>query len=193
MNTVCAEVSPPGDGDPHLTRAEPGTKYEHQPKGKDMIVGLRSALLCDHVEQDAHGVVNYLGVHGGTLIANSRPGLLDVWISLVVELDGRATAGHVQVRAADYDQTIPFEAPAGLKLSAIAFPILITLLRKGALTVSVTDDAPHGRTLSTSWTMDFAADAQVLAADATASFLAGSAQARDEMTAHLTAQQGRMH
>ncbi len=41
-----------------------------------MITGVRSALLCERVEQDEDGGANYFNLCGATLTAESNPGFL---------------------------------------------------------------------------------------------------------------------
>lgn len=78
-----------------------------------MITGLRSALMCSKVEQHVDGRTDYIGVVGAELSAETRPGYVQAWVVLQVELDRKATSGRVWVECEGLKQDFPFEVPAG--------------------------------------------------------------------------------
>ena len=127
-----------------------------------MITGVRSALICERVEQNDAGSANYFGICGASLIAESNPGFLEIWAALHVEVDRKATQGHVKVEAADYSQIFPFDLPAGWWLAGMAFPLIVPVLRAGPLTVAVFDDGRKGKPFRFRWNIEISPDAKIL-------------------------------
>jgi hypothetical protein len=112
-----------------------------------MILGVRSALICDHVEGDG-AKANYAGVSNGVLQSPFRPGAIYAWLAFQLELDEKPSAGAFHVKAADYDQTFPFEIGPGFWLAGAGFPLLIPVLAEGPLYVAVT---AAGRAVRKPW------------------------------------------
>ena len=127
-----------------------------------MIIGVRSALICERVEQDDAGRANYFGICGASIMAESNPGFLHIWVALHVEVDRKATLGHVKVEAADYSQRFPFDLPPGWWLAGMAFPLIVPVVRAGPLTVAVFDDGRKGHPFRFRWNIEISADAKIL-------------------------------
>lgn len=128
-----------------------------------MITGLRSALLCAKVEMHPDGRADYLGILGGEVSADSRPGMVQAWLTLQIELDRKATAGRVLVECEGLKQDFPFYAPAGHSEAATAFPLLIPVLKEGTLWVTVLDDGAKTKPLRQKWRLKFTPNAENLA------------------------------
>lgn len=128
-----------------------------------MITGLRSALICSKVEQHADGRTDYIGVVGAELSADTRPGYIQAWVVLQVELDRKATSGRVWVECEGLKQDYPFDVPAGLLAAGAAFPLLIPVLKEGTLWVTVVDDGARTKAQRQKWRLQFKPGAAELA------------------------------
>jgi hypothetical protein len=127
-----------------------------------MITGLRSALFCAKVEMHRDGRADYLGILGAEMSADSRPGVVQAWLTLQIELDRKATVGRVVVECDGLKQDFPFEAPAGLAEAATAFPLMIPVLKEGTLWVTVIDDSGKAKPIRQKWRLKFLPDARPL-------------------------------
>ena len=127
-----------------------------------MITGLRSALICSKVEQHPDGRTDYIGVVGAELSAETKPGYLQAWMVLQLELDRKPTSGRVWVECEGLKQGFPFEAPGGLLAAGAAFAMLIPILKEGALWVTIVDDGARGKPLRQKWRLQFKTDAEEL-------------------------------
>lgn len=127
-----------------------------------MIMGLRSALFCAKVEMHRDGQADYLGILGAEISADSRPGVVQAWLTLQLELDRKTTVGRVVVECEGLKQDFPFEAPAGHAEAATAFPLMIPVLKEGSLWVTVIDDSARTKPIRQKWRLKFRPDAQVL-------------------------------
>ena len=126
-----------------------------------MIVALRSAVICNKIEETGAGA-DYLGIHGSTLLAESQPGFLQVYLAIQLELDRKPTSGFIRVAAANYNHAFPLAVPKGHWLPAIAFQLILPVLTAGPLTVSIHDAEGRGKPIRLKWNIAFAADAKVL-------------------------------
>lgn len=127
-----------------------------------MITALRSALICAKVVTHDDGRTDLLGIVGGEISADSRPGVVQAWLSLQIELDRKATSGRVLVECEGLKQAFPFSAPAGHAEAGAAFPLIIPVLKEGALWVTVFDDQARAKPLRQKWRLKFLPDAQAL-------------------------------
>lgn len=127
-----------------------------------MITGLRSALICAKVEMHSDGRTDYLGIVGAEISADSRPGFVQAWLTLQLELDRKATVGRVQVECEGLKQDFAFEAPAGHAETGVALPLMIPILKEGALWVTVLEDGGRGKPLRQKWRLKFKSDAEEL-------------------------------
>lgn len=127
-----------------------------------MITGLRSALICAKVVSNDDGRTDLIGIVGGEISADSRPGVVQVWLSLQIELDRKATSGRVLVECDGMKQDFPFSAPSGHAEAGVALPLMIPVLREGALWVTVHDDQAKAKPLRQKWRLKFMADAEAL-------------------------------
>lgn len=130
-----------------------------------MITAIRSALICDKVEATPEGLTNYHGIHGNRLVAGTRPGLLQVWLTLHLELDKRRSAGAVILAAPDLEMRVPFDVTTDRGLTVIAFPVLIPVLAAGVLTVTVTDEGRRDKPFRFRWNLDIAPAAREVEGD----------------------------
>ena len=129
------------------------------------------------VERGADGRVNYMGLWADPLLADSRPGLLDVCIALQVSVDQRKSTGHLLIETEGFDFALAFGVPAGLKSTQLSSPFVIPVLTEGLLTVSVFDDERQREPYRASWSLGFLPDAQVLGEDAAKEFIAAANRA----------------
>jgi hypothetical protein len=127
-----------------------------------MITGVRSAILCNEVLQNADGTVDYLGLQGAALVLDSNPNILNIWLSLHLELDRKPATGRVRVTTDDFDLTVPFHLAAGWALSAVAFPMNIPVRSEGPLTVSVSEDRLDRKPYRFKWSLGFETGAKIL-------------------------------
>lgn len=153
-----------------------------------MITGLRSVIACDEVEEK-DGQINYLGVAGERLAADSRPGFVSVWLAIACDLDGQRTVARLELQAADFSHAFPFRAPAGIAATGLLIPILIPVLKEGPLIVRVVDEGKGGKTLKSRFELHFREDAKVLDADAGQRFVEETNRAAETMKASLAATQ----
>ncbi len=153
-----------------------------------MIIGVRSVLICERVEQDDAGRANYFGICGASIMAESNPGFLHIWAALHVEVDRKATQGHVRVEAADYSQIFPFDLPAGWWLAGMAFPLIVPVLREGPLTVAVFDEGRKGKPFRFRWNIEISPDAKVLDEAAGRDFVEAGKKAGEIIADNLAVQ-----
>lgn len=152
-----------------------------------MITGVRSAIICERVEEDDAGRANYLGICGDWIMAESKPGFLHIWAALLVEVDGKPTQGHVRVEAADYSQIFPFDIPAGRRLAGMAFPLIVPVVRAGPLTVAIFDDGRKGKPFRYRWNLEFSPDAKILGDAAGRDFVKTGKEAAEILNESLAA------
>ncbi|MBI1685205.1 hypothetical protein [Caulobacter hibisci] len=150
-----------------------------------MITAVRSALICDKVERREGGLTDYLGVHGFKMLADSRPGLFEVWLTLHVDVDKRPTKGQVSVSAADLGLIVPFAFTTERGMSVIAFPIYIPVQAPDTLTVTITDADRRDRPMRFKWSLGFAPGAKVLDAEHGQLVLSEAAKANAKVLASL--------
>lgn len=158
-----------------------------------MITGIRSALLSDDVTVHPDGRVDLIGLHGGALITDTRPGVVSAWLMLIIELDGKATDGQVVLTADDYLQTVPFSSPAGLKLTTVAFPFIAPVLRSNALVASIVDTQRRGKPLKVRWDLRIAEGATEVSPHAAEDLLRTSELSVDMLAADLAKQRNSQH
>jgi hypothetical protein len=158
-----------------------------------MIKAVRSVLLCERMEQEEGGRANYLGVMGETLWLNSSPNLFAGWLTLMLELDRRATQGRIQIEAADYRNVVSSKLPAGWWLAPIAFPVMIPVREDGPLTVSIFDGVKTGTPYRFKWRFEFMPGAEILPDEAWAEAVALSADTTQLMGLDLDAQGDARH
>jgi hypothetical protein len=128
-----------------------------------MITGIRSALICDRVEVDENGAMNLFRLNPDPIVPKTTPGYLHIWVVIQAELDQRRSAVHVKVEAADFDlPAVPFDIPAGLRLSLIAYPLVIPVLRAGPLTIWVSNDERPRKPFKIRWRLELDPDAPPL-------------------------------
>lgn len=150
-----------------------------------MITGVRSALVCDKVERTPEGITNYLGIYGAQLLANTTPGLFEIWLSLHVDVDKRRSAGHIQVTGADIDMRVPFDMTTDRGMSVIAFPIFVPVQAPDTLTVTVTDTGRRDKPYRFRWSLEFSPDAKALEPGVARAVLEQAQQANLEVLASL--------
>jgi hypothetical protein len=126
-----------------------------------MITGVRSALLCDNIEQTETDV-NYRGIQSYQLEGLTRPWVFHLWLALQLEIDRKKSSGRVKVYTQDNEWTYPFEIAAGWALGAMAVPLIIPMTREGLLSVAVTDSFRSGKPWRYQWKMAFAEDGRML-------------------------------
>jgi hypothetical protein len=131
-----------------------------------MITGLRSVVACDEVKQQPDGRIDYLGVVGETLVANTRPGLIPCYLAIVVDLDGAATAGRLELKASGFEHTFPFRTPTGHRSTGLILALNLPVLREGPLMVRIIDEGRGGKVLKSSFDLKFAAGSEALDASA---------------------------
>ena len=142
-----------------------------------MITGIRSAIVCDTVERGADGRVNYIGLWTDPLLADSRPGLLNLNIALQVTVDERRSAGHLSIETDGFELALAFGIPAGCKSMELSSPFIIPVLKDGLLTVCVFDDESRGEPFRASWSLGFLPDAENLGQAAAEEFVAAAKRA----------------
>jgi hypothetical protein len=125
-----------------------------------MITGLRSALLCSKVEHRPDGSSAYIGILGADIYAGSRPGLIECWLTVQLDLDQTATSGALAVVCEGLEQVFPFETPDGYSDAAFALPLIIPVLREGNLQLSIRDLGAPGAERSVTWRLNFAPGAE---------------------------------
>ena len=138
----------------------------------DMIVAIRSALICESATQDAEGRVNYIGVLADRLAAYSRPGIIECCLTLVLDLDKRATEGFIRIRSEGFTPAdAPISVPAGWSGMSTAVPMLVPVVAPGFLRVEVHDEARRLKPFKLMWSLEFSKDAQELDPAAAADFI----------------------
>jgi hypothetical protein len=150
-----------------------------------MIIGVRSALICDKVDRTPEGLTNYQGIHGPQMLATSRPGLLEVWLTLHLDVDRRPTAGQVQVHAQALDLSVPFQLVTDRGMTVIAFPLFIPVQGADTLTVTIIDAGRRDKPLRFKWKLGFVADAPALEPAVAQSVLAEAEQLNRDVLASL--------
>lgn len=150
-----------------------------------MITAIRSALICDKVEITPEGLTHYQGIHGNRLAVTTRPGLLQVWLTLHLEIDKRRSTGAVTLAAPDLDLKVPFDVTTDRGLTVIAFPVLIPVLASGVLAVTVTDEGRRDKPFRFKWTLDIAPGAREMDGGATAGLVDQTRAANLAMAASL--------
>jgi hypothetical protein len=127
-----------------------------------MITALRSALFCAKVVSHDDGRTDLIGIIGGEISADSRPGVVQAWLSLQIELDRKPTSGRILVECEGLKQDFPFSAPAGHAEAGAAFPLIIPVLKEGTLWVTVFDDQARAKPLRQKWRLKYRPDAETL-------------------------------
>ena len=127
-----------------------------------MITGVRTALICDRLEQDELGRTNAMGLYGDTIYASSRPGFVDCWLLVMPELDGRPTEATVMVEAPEFAHTFPYSAGAGLTVSGAGYQMILPVLQPGRLTVTVRNAQHKGAPFTRLWKLAFTDQAAIL-------------------------------
>src|SRR5262249_35584692 len=126
-----------------------------------MLTKLVTALACEDFVQDERGM-SLIGVAGDTIPVSSKPGFVRAHIFLSAESDGRGGKGKLVLRAAEYEETIPYEVPPGVRQTGFVPVITVPVLKEGVLSVRLLDDHPKAKPLTAKWRLVFAEDAQVL-------------------------------
>jgi hypothetical protein len=148
-----------------LRRSRRGGEAVTSSRGQaDMIVALRSAVPCEQVVTRDDGRTDYLGILGEELQAESRPGVVELWITLHLELDAQHTRGIVRLHAADYLLTFAYEVPEGWLLAIMTIPIAAPVIEEGPLIVDIYDEAQQETPFRAAWSLSFAPGARVLGA-----------------------------
>jgi hypothetical protein len=150
-----------------------------------MITGVRSALFCDKVERAPDGLTHYLGIHGSHMSVATQPGLLEVWLTLHLDVDKRRTQGEVQVRAAQLDLRVPFDMTTDRGMTVIAFPLLVAVQAPDVLTVTIADAGRRDKPFRFKWSLAPTPGARVLDAEAATAIVTGADQANRDMLAAL--------
>lgn len=150
-----------------------------------MITSVRSALICDKVDRTGEGLTNYLGIHGSHMLVGTRPGLLEVWLTLHLDVDKRRSVGHVQLNATDLNLRVPFDSTTDRGITVIAFPIYLPLQAPDTLTVTITDEGRRDKPFRFKWTLDFAPGASALEPTVARTVLEQAQQANLEVLASL--------
>jgi hypothetical protein len=159
-----------------------------------MITAIRSAVICERVEVDDDGMINLHRVRGDPLVPENTPGFLHVWVFLLAELDGKRSVGHVRVVAAEFaPPVVPFDLPGGLCVSAMAFLMLIPVVRSGALKISIVDRERGGKPLRIQWGMELDPDAPPLDEAAGRGFVKLGVASAEIITAAVRARRSRTH
>lgn len=127
-----------------------------------MITGIRSAILCDSVVTRPDGAVDLVGLWGEHVIADSKPGIVRLWLALTLDLDGQGTDGAVLVTAPNFNQSMPFQTPPGPHMTLAAFPILVPIIEESVLVVAVFDTRKPMTAFKATWATRFTADAKEL-------------------------------
>ena len=159
-----------------------------------MITGIRSAVICDRVVVDEDGMTNLIRIRGEPLVPDSTPGFLHVWIYLLAEVDRRRSLGHVKVEASRFaPPTVPFDLPGGSCVSAMAFLMLIPVVRSGPLTISIVNTERGGKPLRIRWEMELDPDAPPLDEAAGRDFARLGAASADIITATVQGRRSLRH
>lgn len=151
-----------------------------------MITSLRSVLICERVEQDADGNLTLHGVAGEMLTADTRPGLVNVWLTIALEVDGSATPGQVKIDAPNFGQAIPFSVPAHVGLTYLAFPIAVPVFGDGTLDITVVDDARKSSPFTVKWKIGLDDDAEVLGHIASEALVDAAKTHAEQVRKHFT-------
>jgi len=129
-----------------------------------VIVGVLTALICARVDHKRRGN-SYIEVVGDTLLAESSPGFVSVWLALHLDLDETSTVGRVDVVPRDFEQRVQvFQAHEGL--AGVEFPLLVPILAPGSLSGSVRNTGDVGSVSSFDWFLDFVDNPKRLSAEA---------------------------
>ena len=150
-----------------------------------MITGVRSALICDKVERTPDGLTHYQGIQGSQMSAPTQPGLLEVWLTLHLDIDKRRTAGEVVVTAADIDQRVPFDVTTDRGMTVIAFPLYIPIQGQDTLIVTITDIGRRDKPFRFKWGLGLTRDARVLEPDVARTVLEQARQLNRDFLASL--------
>jgi hypothetical protein len=120
-----------------------------------MITALRSAVLCDAIRRRGD-TATYEGLYGAVVAADSRPGMINVWLGLMIDIDKDGGRGRIDVEAADYRVSFPIAAPPGEPgVVSIGYPLVIAFQRETTLTVSVVDETRKGKPFQVKWRLAF--------------------------------------
>src|SRR5579859_3206545 len=126
-----------------------------------MLTKLVNALACREFVQNEDGN-SLIGVLADTLPAAGRQGYFQGQILLSAETDGRGGTGRLILRAADYEEVIPYSVPAGVRQTAFVPAITVPILKEGVLSVRLIDDSPQAKPLTATWKLVFGEGAQDL-------------------------------
>jgi hypothetical protein len=159
-----------------------------------MITALKSVLMCSEFDRNDDGTTNILGLIGETLRADSAPGVVDNWVFISVDVDGRGATGEV-LSAPSYSFAVPFEVPPGVGMTAFSFPIVVPVLSPSDLHIAMIDDARRGKPFRAKWKLGFHPDAEVVDEEARRFFIGRAKEAAEEMVRNLSRQSshGTMH
>jgi len=136
-----------------------------------MITGLRSAILCETVQETLKGA-SLINLYTEQLLAVQRPGLIEGYLSVMVDTDGRATRGAITLEAHSFSQSFAFGAQEGDFMPTIAVPVMLPVIKAGPLTLTVRDgDAPNN-SFTARWRLDFAPRAKLIRPDQVATLIA---------------------
>jgi hypothetical protein len=151
-----------------------------------MITALKSLLMCSEFDRNDDGATNILGLIGETLHADSTPGVVENWVFISLDVDGRGATGEVRLSAPSYSFAVPFEVPAGVEMTAFSFPILVPVLSASDLHIAVIDDARRGKPFRAKWKLGFHPDAEVVDEEAGRSFIERAKEAAEKMARDLS-------
>jgi hypothetical protein len=125
-----------------------------------MITSLRSALLCQRIDQHPDGQIDIIGVRPSSITHGVRPVYDSPWLSLTVDLDGKGSTGFVRLQAPGFDHRLPYSTPAGIFSTGFAMPLILPLYEPGDFVVSVVDGANRTRPLKAKWKIGFTDDVE---------------------------------
>lgn len=119
-----------------------------------MLTKLTNALVCREFVQNEDGN-SLIGILADTLPAATRPGYFQGHIFLSADTDGRGCTGRLIIRAADYEEIIPYTVPSGVRHTAFVPMITVPILKEGVLSVRLVDDTVRAKPLTATWKLVF--------------------------------------
>jgi len=155
-----------------------------------MYTAIRSLLMCEEIKQArGGGRLSYIGLANNPLQANSRPGVVTTCPGLMLETDGRPSAGRVLFVCEGLDFDFPIATPGGLHSTFVGIKLSIPILRVGELAVSVINTGePGAHRLESRWGLDFMSGAKLLQDGAEEVILIQTRKVAARMLAYATQQ-----
>jgi hypothetical protein len=127
-----------------------------------MYTAIRALVLCDEVKVARSGKVSLVGLANDPLEAGTCPGVAWTCPVLLLEADGRPSAGIARFVCDGLDFETPIRTPGDLRITVVAPKLLIPILKVGDLVVTVVSTGePGAPTLEARWGLGFSDDVQL--------------------------------